>query len=370
MNQELQQLIEISHFYGRNKDFVIAGGGNTSLKDDECLWIKSSGISLAEIDEDGFVVLSRKSLGKIAQKTYSNNPQIREEEVKEDLNSCILSKTGRRPSVETSLHDLMDYKYIVHTHPTLVNAVMCSQKAAEYTRDLFGEEALFVEYTDPGYTLFKKIFDKIALYKQQYNRTPNLLFLENHGIFVAADTIDEIKKYYDFVVEQITKSLKVTLPDSAEIRNDELCELANELNGFNSMIAIPKTSNLIKTFTLNNEAFSPVSTPFSPDHIVYCKSKYLFAEEPSAALIKEEISSFNIKNGYLPKVIAVKGLGLIIMEESEKAAGNVIDLFENMMEICLMASSFGGPQAMTAIQIAFIDNWEVENYRRKVAKQN
>jgi hypothetical protein len=38
------------------------------------------------------------------------------------------------------------------------------------------------------------------------------------------------------------------------------------------------------------------------------------------------------------------------------------------MKIAFLSEQFGGPHAMTDEQIRFIDNWEVENYRRKVAK--
>ncbi len=43
MKPEIRELIEISRFYGSNKDYVIAGGGNTSFKDDKSIWIKASG---------------------------------------------------------------------------------------------------------------------------------------------------------------------------------------------------------------------------------------------------------------------------------------------------------------------------------------
>ena len=43
MKPEIKELIEISKYYGSNKDYVIAGGGNTSFKDDETIWIKASG---------------------------------------------------------------------------------------------------------------------------------------------------------------------------------------------------------------------------------------------------------------------------------------------------------------------------------------
>ena len=60
MPEPINDLIEISRFYGSKKEFVIAGGGNTSYKDEERIYIKASGIFLATIDEEGFVVLDRK----------------------------------------------------------------------------------------------------------------------------------------------------------------------------------------------------------------------------------------------------------------------------------------------------------------------
>jgi len=64
MKPEIKELIEISKFYGCNKDFVIAGGGNTSFKDDETIWNKASRQALADLNEDGLVALSRQKLQK------------------------------------------------------------------------------------------------------------------------------------------------------------------------------------------------------------------------------------------------------------------------------------------------------------------
>ena len=68
MKPEINELIEISKYYGSNKEYVIAGGGNTSYKDDETIWIKSSGQSLAELSEDGLVALNREKLHLISYK--------------------------------------------------------------------------------------------------------------------------------------------------------------------------------------------------------------------------------------------------------------------------------------------------------------
>ncbi len=90
MKPEINELIEISRFYGNNKDYVIAGGGNTSFKDEQTIWIKASGKALAELDENGLVALSREKLHVISGKTYSDDPVKREEEVKNDLFGSII----------------------------------------------------------------------------------------------------------------------------------------------------------------------------------------------------------------------------------------------------------------------------------------
>ena len=49
MKPEIEELIKISRYYGCNKEYVIAGGGNTSYKDESTIWIKASGQSMAEL---------------------------------------------------------------------------------------------------------------------------------------------------------------------------------------------------------------------------------------------------------------------------------------------------------------------------------
>ena len=110
MQDNLKDLIEISRFYGNNKNFVIAGGGNTSFKTSEVIYVKASGTNLSTIDENGFVALDREKLNLIASKTYSSNPHEREEQVKNDLmNSRLFPEKGQRPSVETSMHEIISY---------------------------------------------------------------------------------------------------------------------------------------------------------------------------------------------------------------------------------------------------------------------
>jgi rhamnose utilization protein RhaD (predicted bifunctional aldolase and dehydrogenase) len=126
--KEIQQLIEISQFYGRDNRFVIAGGGNTTYKNHDKIWVKASGSSLATITEEGFALLDRAKLNPMSEKIYSSEPDEREEQVKNDLAAATLTK-GKRPSVETSMHNVIDYPFVVHLHPTMVNGLMCAQDA-------------------------------------------------------------------------------------------------------------------------------------------------------------------------------------------------------------------------------------------------
>jgi len=159
MKPEIQELIEISRFYGQKKDYVIAGGGNTSFKDENHIYIKASGSSLATIDKSGFAQLDRKMLDSISRKRYSDEVMLREDQIKQDLlNSRVYPEKGQRPSVETSLHDLMAYRFVVHTHSTKVNGLMCGKDPEKRTSMLFGDEVVFVPYVDPGYMSIRDIF--------------------------------------------------------------------------------------------------------------------------------------------------------------------------------------------------------------------
>ena len=257
MNNNLQDLIRISRLFGSDPSFVIAGGGNTSYKNVEMIWIKASGSSLATIDESGFVSLSREKLKIVAHKEYSLDPLLRENEVKADLHEAIVSPKTLRPSVETSLHELIGYSYVVHTHPTKVNGVMCSMKAKEACSEMFGEKALFIPYTDPGYILFKVVAEGIRKYASKFGRDPQVIFLENHGVFVGADTTSEIESIYAEMMDAIALRLSHQLPGTvkSEFHSVVTDRLADLHPGFAGFVASSMQSELIDSYTANSLVF-------------------------------------------------------------------------------------------------------------------
>lgn len=375
MENDIRELIEISRYYGQQKQFVIAGGGNTSFKNGERIWVKASGSSLATITEDGFAMLDRTKLQGISVKTYSSDPFVRESQVKDDLTEANLTK-DRRPSVETSLHDLLNSRFVVHLHPTLVNGLMCGNKAREITQQLFGDKALFIPYIDPGYILFKEVERLVQQYRKEKGCEPEIIMLQNHGIFVGAETTEKIKEIYTSVLVKIEASLKSPLATEAKEVPQMVTEVLPALRMIvsNDKLKILKIRNntLIRDFTANAESFAKISKPFTPDIIVYCKSKYLYIDQvdtPESIInqFKTQYEAFVLQNKYAPKVVLIKNYGLVAIGDNAAQTDIILDVFEDMMKISAYSESFGGQHFMTPEQIQFIDTWEVENYRRKVA---
>ena len=369
--KEIESLIAISRKYGADPRFVIAGGGNTSYKTADRLYVKASGHALATITEDGFAVLDRALLDPMGKKKYSSVAAEREEQVKNDLAAACITK-DRRPSVETSLHNCMGFSYVVHLHPTLVGGLMCSADAEQKCAELF-PDALYIAYTDPGYTLFKKVYDKIRSYKKARGREPQVIFLQNHGIFVGADSTEEIEKIYDSILSTLESRVK-PLPEGEA----PICDCVSEtIPAIRTILS--RGGRGLKTLKVTNSALienmmdrvDTVLSPFTPDGIVYCKSEYIYINPENAEdLVKQaekKIEHYTAKRGHTPKVLLIKSIGLVAVGDSAKNAQIITDVFTDAVKIAWYAESFGGQHPMSRRQIEFIDNWEVENYRRKVS---
>lgn len=386
--KQIEDLIAISRKFGQDSRFVIAGGGNTSYKDENRLWVKASGHALATITEDGFAVLDRALLNEMGEKAYNEDTAIREEQVKNDLSVACITK-DRRPSVETSLHNCMGFAFVVHLHPTLVNGLMCSVNAEAACKEIF-PDALYIEYTDPGYTLFKKVYDRIKAYKAEKGKEPQVIFLQNHGIFVGGDTTAEIEGIYSEVLGKLEAKV-AALPEGDTAVSETVTDvvpairqmLSRSGRGFKTLKV---TKNALVDFFIDGcsvtstgsvtdcpekSGFDKIAKPFTPDIIVYCKSSYIFIEaESDEEILKqadEEIEAFVSGKGYTPKVLLIKGIGLIAVGDSSRNAQIITDVFTDAMKVAFYAQSFGGEHPMEQAWIDFIDNWEVENYRRKVA---
>ena len=138
----MNTLIDLSRKYGADPDYVLAGGGNTSWKSNDLMVVKASGTELGTITKEGFVTLSMDKLRTIRETTYPDNREEREERALEDLMNSRLPDQKGRPSVESLLHAIIPDKYVVHTHPAIVNGLTCSQEGKEKAEKLVLQKRL------------------------------------------------------------------------------------------------------------------------------------------------------------------------------------------------------------------------------------
>ncbi len=366
----IEKLVEFSNFYGSNEELVLAGGGNTSAKDGDVMYIKGSGTSLSTITKDGFVKMNRTKLKEIFSKTYPDNDKEREALFLEDLsNAKEPGEESKRPSVETTLHSLFEYTFVLHLHPALVNGLTCSQNGKSKAKELFGDSVIWVDVCKPGYILSKICFDLMEDYKVKMGRSADMILLENHGVFVAGNTVEELGEKLGLITSKIRSQIVIE-PDlsSGEFDGDKSMSTFNILNDTFSddfVISYDPSVESLKVAE-SEDALKKIYNPFNPDQVVYCKPYPVYVEDEKD--IPEKVNEYKNKNGFLPKIILVKDCGAYAVDASEKGSENASMLFNDALKIACYAESFGGGKPMTDELTDFIVNWEAESYRSKQVK--
>jgi rhamnose utilization protein RhaD (predicted bifunctional aldolase and dehydrogenase) len=364
----IQEWIELSRFYGNNPDYILAGGGNTSWKNSDTLYVKASGFSLADANEESFVKMDRKALAGIWEKNYPEADAERESAVLSDMMAA--KKPGaehKRPSVEALLHDILPFSYVFHLHPALVNGLTCSRRGEHAAKEVFEENAIWIPITNPGYILAALVKKSLDTFFEKNRKHTQIILLQNHGIFVGADSVESIRELYDEIMSKIGAKImrkpdftgETTMSASAK-------EITQSLAGLAGAAAF-MTSNEIAVLVKGNASFTPVSSAFTPDHIVYAGSDPLFTGAQTGEGIRESWEKHVERTGSKPKLVAVQGLGVFGAAETEKAANLALLLFKDTVKVAVYSESFGGPLFMTQDKIDFINNWEVERYRSSVS---
>ena len=396
---DLDRVVALSRYYGSDPDFLLAGGGNTSMKTEDSLYIKASGVSLADITRDGFVEMDREKVRDILARTYSQDTLEREEQVKSDMLAARCHpEGGKRPSVETMFHEQIKYRFVVHTHPSLINGLTCGKDGETIARELFGDGALWISYS-PGYTLAKKVQRGLTQYRKIHSKEPVMILLQNHGVFVGADDPQSIKDTTDGIVAAlkiyisqkddkpifgVRARCSVPLQTEGLVQDSRIKELApalravlttNEPDGHCPVITYNGSELVMEFVSSENGETLSQSEAFTPDHIVYCKRKPLWVSQKSwdedaesvADRMETAVKRFVGRYGYTPRIVLIQGLGMFGVGDSKRSADTASAVYEDALRIMKNSAPFGGAHFMNSRQARFIDEWEVESYRRKIA---
>lgn len=363
-------IVALSRYYGRDDEWIIAGGGNTSAKADGTLWVKASGTSLGTATEENFVALDRARLAAIWSKAYPRDVEQREAEALADLMAARHAGESLRPSVETGMHDAVPHTYVVHTHPTLVNGVTCGNDGPRVVEELFGERSEWVPSINPGYVLSKHIADTVTKRGVTAETPAPYIFLQNHGLTVAAEDPDEIHLIHQQIVAALLARIERT-PDmrirevdlsAADRVGRKITEVFIESTGTTPVLLFEAVDEAIDRAE-SEETVAPLLRPFSPDHIVYAGPRPLYvADEADFAAQFHEYTA----EGAPPKIVLVRGIGFFAVATSHKAADTARMLFRDALKIAAYSENFGGPRGMNDDQIEFIRGWEVERFRAEM----
>jgi len=390
MDKALAELIKISRETGVDPTLVQDGGGNTSVKtaDDRYMYIKASGTALKDMSpKEGWRRL-RLDLARSVVKDDSlakMPPQTREPEV---VNRLLFAcddnvKTVARPSVEAHLHAWLD-KCVIHLHPSAAGAYVNAKNGKAKLDKLFKSEPLpplWVPYTDPGFMLAKRIARLVEQYEKRYGKSPAMLFLEKHGLFITAGTAAGALRLVRSVIKRCNSKLKqpkTGKPKPVSRKNiDDVKSCIEQAylegTGEHPMIWYYNNS-AIEGFCRQKDAKKMLVGSLTPDELVYANGPAMWVEllrggksekidtKSIARRLKQQI-----QQGRKPSAaFLVKGVGLFAVG-TEKMAPTVRDIVLYSIFIRTNAYRMGGILTLNKRQEDFISNWESEAFRKKLA---
>ena len=387
----IEKLTKLSRFYGSDSAFVIAGGGNTSVKIGDRLYVKGSGHALATISADGFVEMDRPALEKILNTDPGSNRDAREERFKAAVMAARTQpEKNQRPSVEVVLHHLMPRQFVVHTHATLVNMFTCCESGKAIIEKLLGDNVVWLADVDPGLILAQTMRDALKDYANRTGRDcPRAVIMQNHGLVVCGDTPEEVRKHTDWLMttlQQHMDKLPAKEPFGAVARVDsaEARRLVNIIAP--ALRGLLATEETLKVVTFDESATvlelvggsegkaTALGGPLCPDQIVYCKALPLWVDAVSGdekAIVEQlraATAEYQAKSKYLPQVILVKGLGMFTAGDDIAAAQTTRMVYTDAIKVMAGARRLEKVRYMPAGQREWFEHWEVEAYRRQVAK--
>lgn len=375
----ISQLVAISRRYGADPAYCLAGGGNTSVKTEDRLWVKASGHALGQIAPDGFVEMDRGALTRMLAATYADDVAEREAQFMAGMMSArVQPELGQRPSVETLIHHLIPRRFVVHTHPMRVNALTCCVQGQALAQQWLGGSAIWQPYVDPGVTLAQSLNDRLGQAGDKPG--PIVVFLENHGLIVAGDSTQEIEQATVDLQGRLEGQVAKTGFDhfaGPTYADAQACLPAHRAAAFRvlpDVVAVSDQSEEIQALvgTEGGRAVA-LAGPLTPDQIVYCRSMPMWIDAPAATQAQAEsqwiagLEQYKADHGIRPWVVLLAGAGMITVREQAGLAQTTCDVYRDAARVSRCAAALGGVQPMAERDVDFIENWEVESYRRAVA---
>jgi len=386
---ELGQTVYATRLLGGEKELVLHGGGNTSVKvrstnvlgqEIDILYVKGSGRDMAIIDEKGFTALNLAPLRDLASLA-----ELSDANMKSILQGAKLDARHPAPSVETLVHAFLPHRCIHHTHADAVLALSNRADGDDVCRRAFGDRVSIAPYVMSGFALAKTV--------QQADGDVEAVLVPRHGLFTFGDhprqayerMIDLVTTAEDFLAREAGPSVPVgVLPENIA----HVSDVAPVLRGLVSN----EVSSFILDFRNSADVMSFVNGAdlkryanagnVTPDHVIRIKAKPLIVDTPEAGKLadfSESVSSAlkayeveyrkyfdRFQDGTQvildsrPRVILVPGLGLFGLGETPKDAAISADLAECTARVVMRAERLGAFTGASEKDLFDIEYWAPE----------
>src|ERR687889_340740 len=406
---ELEALAYRSNLLGKDRAVANYGGGNTSTKAKErdhagrevdVLWVKGSGSDLATIEAGQFTGLK---LGEVL--ALEEREEMSDEEMVTYLARCQLAPDMPRGSIETLLHAFVPYAQVDHTHPDAVNMICCSEGGEGLARECFGDEAVWIDYIRPGFTLSKQVGEAV-----RNNPDAKFVLLAKHGLVTWGDTHEES---YGRTIEAINRAAKFVAsragepfggrkiePLAPERREELLAGVLPALRGALSsgseepshkILRVDLTSEDVLAFVCGRDSkeLSQVGAA-CPDHLVRTKVRPLWVDfDPDSegidelkAKLREGVARYREDyEAYFsrheetdeemfdpnPRVVLIAGLGLVAAAKNAKEANLSRDFVYRAINVIRGAYALGGYVSLTEEESYAVEYWPLELYKLTLA---
>jgi len=406
---ELEALAYRSNLLGRDRAVANYGGGNTSAKARErdhtgrevdVLWVKGSGSDLATIEAGQFTGLKQGEVLALEERE-----EMSDEEMVAYLASCQLRPDMPRGSIETLLHAFVPYAQVDHTHPDAINMICCAEDGEELARECFGEEAVWIPYIRPGFTLSKQVGEAV-----RNNPNAKFVLLAKHGLVTWGETHEEsygrtivaINRAAEFVAGRAGEPFggRKVEPPPQERREELLAEVLPALRGTLSsgleepahkILRTDYTSEDVLTFVCGRDSkeLSQVGAA-CPDHLVRTKVKPLWVDfdpenedadeleerlHEGVARYREDYEAYFTRHEEAdeemfdpnPRIVLIEGLGLVAAAKNTIEANLSRDFAYRAINVMRGANALGGYVSLTEEESYAVEYWPLELYKLTLA---
>lgn len=380
--QAIKELETLCQAFARHVDIVQATGGNASVKAGAdplyiTRWIKASGVRLADMRgkaSEGAVCLNTNFIvRKIGNSPEAISAEEAERFISPVISSAIIKKEGSitnlRPSIETAMHAVLD-RAVLHVHPVVANAYLCSKKGKEALCRLFKKsDFAWINYVRPGAVLGVRINHALMRHRKYFNQTPSIIFLENHGLIVHAESasavINKTRKVLDIFKEPLKMNSFLYKADPV-LKPPEL--ISKALPGFTHVLKLPSAPGSESLCRADGRAY-PI---LYPDAAVFCGPHAINwdgLKDKSLEALNKLVLRYLAQANTEPKVWLVDGSPLCWGRNPGEAAG-IAEVWWAHYQTWVLTKKLGGPRFLSRRQVLSLLFWEAEQYRQRLMQKS